>query len=187
MARIPYPDIASLGERARQLIDSMPVKLNILRMAGHLDDGCPVLLQLGGHILTAQKLSPVLRELAILRVARLSSAEYEWVQHVPFAEDVGVTAAQIDALDKGQRTGDCFDEAEALVLAFTDEVVHNVRPSDLILGALREILSDQEVVELTTTIGFYMLMARIMEVTGVDVDAPGGLQVVKALNAAAKA
>jgi len=182
MPRMPYPDMDSISEVARQTLESMPVSLNILRMTGHLDEGCPALLKLGSKILTTQDLSPVLRELAILRVARLSGAEYEWVQHVAFAKDVGVTPDQITALDQGRRTDNCFDELEALVLAFTDQVVNSVRPSDLVLQNLREKLSDREVMELTCAIGFYMLMARIMEVTGVEVDPPGGIEVLEALN-----
>ncbi|HIF10151.1 MAG TPA: carboxymuconolactone decarboxylase family protein [Sneathiellales bacterium] len=185
MSRLPYPDVETLSDATRHTLHSMPVSLNILRMVSHLDEACPAMLQLGAKILTVQKLSPVLRELVILRVAQLSDAEYEWVQHEAFANDVGVTQAQIDALQKGERTGDCFTELEALVLAFADEVVQNVRPSDQVLAALREHLSDREVMEITAAIGFYMMMARFMEVSGVDVDAPGGLQIVQALNAKA--
>jgi 4-carboxymuconolactone decarboxylase len=181
MPRMPYPDIGAASDAVQDLFAQLPVKLNILRMTAHLEESCPALLQLGGKILTAQKLSPLLRELAILRVAQLSDAEYEWVQHVPMAEAAGVSAGQIEALKRGERTGHCFTVEEAAVLAFTDEVLHNVRPSDESLAAAREALSDQEVVELTCAIGFYMLMARIMEVTGVDVDGPAAQQVLDAL------
>lgn len=181
MARLPYPDINKASAQVRELYDTAPVKLNIMKMLTYLDESFAPLLQFAGKLLTAQKLSPLLRELAILRVARLSDAEYEWVQHVPFAEDAGASAAQIKALDRGQNRGDCFNELEALVLAFTDEVVDDVRPSDDTLERLRAKLSDQEVVELTLAIGFYMTMARIMEVTGVEVEAPAGLQVVTAM------
>ena len=181
MPRLPYPDLTGASDAVREFYESVPVPINILHMTAHLDQSYMALMQLGGKILTVQKLSPLLRELAILRVAKESNAEYEWVQHVAFAERAGVPAAQIEALERGERTGDCFNAEEAAVLAFTDEVIHNVRPGDEALENLRATLSDQEVVELTCAIGFYMMMARIMEVTGVDIDAPGGPQVLKAI------
>jgi AhpD family alkylhydroperoxidase len=139
------------------------------------------LLHLGGKILTAQKLLPVLRELAILRVARVSGSEYEWEHHKAHALRDGVTEEQIETLDAGRVTGASFDETETAVLSFADQLRLNVRPSDEALAAVRESLSDQEVVELTLTVGFYMLMAQLMETTGVDVDAALGRDVIDAL------
>ena len=37
------------------------------------------------------KLDPKLREIAILRTAKVSRSVYEWTQHVPMARHVGVT------------------------------------------------------------------------------------------------
>lgn len=181
MARIPYPDIDKASLEVRALYDTAPVKLNILKMMTYLDQCFAPLLKFAGKLLTTQKLSPLLREFAILRVARESNAEYEWVQHVPFAEQAGATQDQIDALDRGDRTAKCFNDTETCVLAFTDEVIHDVRPSDDVLKNLRSHLSSQEVVELTCAIGMYMMMARLMEVTGIEVDEPAGLQVVTAM------
>ena len=84
-------------------------------------------------------------------------------------------------MDDDQIAGDCFDPIETAVLAFTYQVVADVRPSDAVLAGLRAVLSDREVAELTLTVGFYMLMARLMETTGVDMDAPPGQAIIDAL------
>ncbi len=181
MARLPYLDPMDAVPSARAAFDSLPVKVNIFRILLHLGESYAPLLKFGGKILTRQKLSPILRELAILRVAKLSDTEYEWVHHRAHALRDGVTEAQIQAIDQGHVTDPCFDEVEKAVLAFVDQVVLNVRPSDQALAAVRAGLSTQEVVELTLTIGFYMLVARLMETTGVDMDTPPGQELIDAL------
>ncbi len=181
MARLPYLDPEHAAPSARAAFDRLPNKINIFRILLHLGECYAPLLHLGGKILTAQKLLPVLRELAILRVARVSGSEYEWEHHKAHALRDGVTEEQIAALDAGRVTGASFDETETAVLSFADQLRLNVRPSDEALGAVRESLSDQEVVELTLTVGFYMLMAQLMETTGVDVDAALGRDVIDAL------
>lgn len=180
MPRIDYPDLDTLHDKVRSALDALPAPLNIFKISSLAERNFGPMMRLGGTILSRQALPGDLRELAILRVARLSNAEYEWVQHVPIAEMTGCTKEQIEALDRGDATADCFDERERVVLDFTDEVVKNVRPSDATLERLKSKLSDREVMELTIAIGFYMLMARIMEVSGIELDAPAGDRIVRA-------
>ena len=92
-----------------------------------------------------------------------------------------MTPAQVSALDAGQISGDCFDSTETAVLAFAGQVMADVKPSDAVLTEVRKMLSDQEVAELTLTVGFYMLMARLMETTGVDLDEPPAQELIDAL------
>lgn len=181
MPRIPYPDLDEVHPKVREAYDELPVKINLFRMLAHAPRNYRPLLQLGGTILGRQKLSSKLREHAILLVAQLSRARYEWVQHVPIALGCGIAQEQIDALEREEFTSPCFDDEERRVLEFSRQVLQDVRPSDAALAGVSEFLSHQEVVELTLTVGYYMTMARLMETTGVDVDAPAGDQVVKGL------
>ncbi|MBM4265644.1 MAG: carboxymuconolactone decarboxylase family protein [Deltaproteobacteria bacterium] len=179
MPRIPYPDLDEAHERIRKIWEGLPIKLNVFRILLHAERNVEPLLRLGGTILARQDLAGNLRELAILRVAHLSKAPYEWVQHVPIALQTGCTQAQVDALERGDVSAACFDGKERAVLTFTDEVVKDVRPSDQALQALEQHLSSREVVELTIAIGFYMLMARVMEVTGIEVEPAQGDRLVR--------
>ena len=138
----------------------------------HAETNLRPLLRLGTSILGEQLLLPKLRELAILRVAKLSKAPYEWVQHVPIGLAVGMSKEQIAALDRGDAQAACFDEVEKLVLRFTDEVVRDVGCSDATFAAMAAKLSTRELVELVLAIGFYMTMARLMETFGIDIE-PG--------------
>ena len=181
MARIPYVDPATAPEHVRDTLAQLPVVLNIFRMMAHAESNFRPLLRFGSAILGGQKLSPRLRELAILRVAQLSPARYEWIQHVPIAKAAGVTPAQIDAIAGGDIDAACFATDEQMVLRFATEVLRDVRASDATFAAMRERFTPQEIVELILAIGFYMMMARLMETTGVDIEPDVGTSIIDAL------
>jgi alkylhydroperoxidase family enzyme len=182
MARIPYVEPASAPEPVREVFERLPVKLNIFKIMAHAQTNFRPLLRLGSSILGKQKLSAKLRELAILRVARLSKAEYEWVQHVPIGKQAGISDAQIDALERGEPTADCFDELEQAVLRFTAEVVRDVGTSQATFDAVAKHLTHQEIVELILAIGFYMTVARLMLTTKIDLEPAAGTAIVDAAN-----
>lgn len=181
MARLPYVDPASAPEPVRELFDRLPVKLNIFKLMANAETCFRPLVALGTAILGRQALSAKLRELAILRVARLSEAEYEWVQHVPIARAVGASEAQVAALEAGRADAPCFDATERAVLDFTSELVAGARPSDSAFEALARQLPPREIVELVLAIGYYMTIARLMETARIDLDPPAGTAVVDAL------
>ena len=181
MARIPYPDMAQAHANVREAYERLPAKLNIFRMLAHAERNYAGFMQLGGTILGRQKLDARLRELAILHIAQISRARYEWDQHVPIALGTGVTQEQIDALEAGRSDAPCFDKIDGLVLEFTGEVLRDVRASDATLARMGEHFSNQEIVELVLAIGFYMLVARLLETTGVDLEPAAGAEVVKNL------
>src|SRR4051794_25598843 len=101
MARLPYVDPATAPEPVREALDAAP-PLNVFRMVAHAETAFRPWMRFGGALLGAAQLDAVLRELAILRVARLTpGADYEWVQHVPIALTCGATDEQIAALATG--------------------------------------------------------------------------------------
>jgi alkylhydroperoxidase family enzyme len=180
MPRLPYVDPATAPAEVRETLERLPVNLNIFRMMAHAETNFRPLLRLGTSILTEQQLPPKLRELAILRVARLSGAEYEWVQHVAIASATGATDAQVAALERGDVEAACFDPVERLVLRFTTEVVERVGASEATVAEMQRHFSSREIVELILAIGFYMTVARLMETTRIDIDPPAGAKVLGA-------
>src|SRR5436309_9317357 len=136
MARLPYVEPATAPEHVRELLEQLPVKLNVFRMMAHAESDFRPLVGLGTAILGRQKLSAKLRELAILRVAALSPARYESVQHLPIAQATGATPAQVAALERGDIAADVFDPLEQVVLRFTTEVVRDVRASEATFAEL---------------------------------------------------
>ena len=181
MARIPYVEIETAAPKAKEVLERLPLRLNIFKMMAHAETNVRPLLLLGTSILTEQQLSPKLRELAILRVSRLSKAEYEWVQHVPIAKMTGVSDEQVAALERDDATAACFDPVDSVVLRATDEIVRDGGPSDATFAELMAHFSHREFVELVLAVGFYMVMARLMISTRIDVDEAAGHKILASI------
>ena len=178
MARVPYVYPDDAPPHVRDALERLP-PLNIFRTLAHAESAFRPYLRFGSAILGELELDPKLRELAILQVAKISEAEYEWVQHVAIGRHVGVSDEQIAAIEASAHAGaDCFDETERAVLAFTAEVVRGPRVADETYAALAERLSTREIVELLLTAGSYLMLARVMTALEIDVDPAAGSAVV---------
>ena len=99
--------------------------LNVFKVLAH----CPAV---GGNMMkfltafaTNGSLSPILRELVILRVADLSRANYIWTQHVPIGLVAGLTQDQLDTLNQG-KDSTAFSDQERAVLQYIDEVAQEI-------------------------------------------------------------
>jgi alkylhydroperoxidase family enzyme len=161
MARIPYAPPENPGADH---------SLNLFRMLAHSP---PTLLgfgKLGGALLQSGTLDPRLRELAIVRMGLLAGAEYEVEKHIAIARMIGLSDAEIAALEVGAAS-DALDEAGRAVRDLADELFHEVRASDAALEAVQRHLDHRQVVELVVTIGFYGLVCRVLETLGVDKEA----------------
>ncbi len=162
-----HPEAAVLAQRIREerggkLLDLYKVLLNSPPVA----EGW---LKLLTAIRQQCKLPGRDRELAILRIAVLNDAPYEFDQHVPFALKEGTTEAQIAAL-RVAVIGDAFNVRERAVLAYTDAMTRDIRVKDAVFDALRPYFDEREIVELTATIAAYNLVSRFLEALQVGHD-----------------
>jgi 4-carboxymuconolactone decarboxylase len=126
-------------------------------------------IRLGNSLIGRTALSPKLRELTIMRIAKLCDCEYEWVQHTPVALQAGVSRAQLDAIGSWKES-DNFDEEERAILQYVDEVAQNVKVADATFEALSKYLNEQNIVELTLAIGWWGMLARLFVPLEVEVD-----------------
>ncbi|MBN1613535.1 MAG: carboxymuconolactone decarboxylase family protein [Deltaproteobacteria bacterium] len=177
MARLNYLDPKTAPEGSKELLSKM-ADLNIFRMLAHSPTVYGPFVRLGNAILFKSKLDPVLREMAIVRVGHLSKASYELFQHERISRQVGMAEEKIAALKDGPEAP-VFNETERDVLRFTDDVVKNVRASDEIYEAVARRLDSNQMIELTVTIGYYMMVCRFLETTGVEIEPPGQSEGVK--------
>jgi len=147
---------------------NMPV-LNLFKVLAH----CPHIgrnwMRLGNSILRAEDLSPKLRQLAILRVGHLAQSEYEFTKHTAVSLGVGVTKEQIDAISDWA-TSTAFNDEECAVLGYTDEVAQNVKVEDDTFARLRAFLDEPAIVKLTTTIGYYGMVCRVLVALQVELE-----------------
>ena len=168
MPRIPYYEVENATGKHAEFLDKLKPHLNIFRMLANSEAGLKGFVRMGNALLHRCELDAQLRELAILRVGRLSRAAYEVFQHERIAREAGVSDAKIAALREATIDSAVFDDNDRAVLRFTDDVVRNVKASDRNLKAVQAFLSPGAVVELTLTIGYYMMVCRFLETTGVE-------------------
>src|SRR2546425_3141046 len=124
MARLPYVHPAQASPPVREALEALP-PLNIFRTVAHAETAVRPLLRLGGAILGQGELDPRRRELAILRTAAVTGAEYEWVQHQAIARGVGASEEQIAAVRAGELDAASLDEDDRLVLRCAEELLRN--------------------------------------------------------------
>jgi AhpD family alkylhydroperoxidase len=118
------------------------------------------------HLLVRSTLPPRLRELSILRVARRRGCAYEWSHHTKMAAQAGLSEAEIEAAADGKAEGGL----DAAVLRAVDELDDDSTVSDPTWAALREHLTEQQLMDLVFTVGTYCLLAMAFNTFGVEPD-----------------
>lgn len=177
MARIPYVDPEQAPPEVRAALEALP-PLNVFRTLAHAETCLRPALRLGGAILGAQQLDPLLRELAILHVACRTGAEYEWIQHADIARAVGASDEQVAAVRDAELQAACFDDRARLVLRFADELLAGDAVSETTFAAMVQATSAREAVELLLAVGYYRLLAGVMRSVDIDLDEPLGADVL---------
>jgi len=178
MGRIPTLDRADAEPHVRSALERLP-QLAIFATVANAQGSFVNWLRFGGDCLDARWFDPVLRELAILRVARLTpGAEYEWVQHVPILLAVGGSQEQVAALEADDAEAQALGEDGRLVVRFTTQVVRDATPDEETFAAMSARFSVAEITQLLLVIGQYMMVARVMATAQLEVDAVLGEDVL---------
>jgi len=102
-----------------------------------------------------------LRELAILRIAMLNGAPYEFDAHLPHAQKAGVPDAAIAALRTGA-VSDTLAPLDRLVLELTDAMTRDIEVPDALFERVREHFDAEKLVELVATIAAYNMVSRVL-------------------------
>lgn len=135
--------------------------LNIFATLAHH----PTLLKrfnvLGGMFLTRGKLPARERELVILRVAWRSGSVYEFGQHTEIGRRCGLTEGEIWQVTQEELPGPWLD-ADADLLAFTDELVATSDVVDPTWAAVEQRLDTAQTLELVCLVGFYRMVAGLL-------------------------
>ena len=159
MARIPYPDPATLPEIDREFLQSLP-QLNISRLLAGSPSMFRPLTRVFSAYLNDGVLDTELREIVILRVGHLRDSEYEVENHKRAARVVGMSDERIAALEPKNDLG-VFSDWERQIIQFVDELVQSGRVSDATFDAVNELLGRAAIIELTVVIGVYTMVSQI--------------------------
>jgi alkylhydroperoxidase family enzyme len=178
---IPYPPDDQLGPP--DLLAAIKSRrpngrlLNLDRMLLHSPKFTQGWNTMFGAIRNQLSLPGKLRELTIMAIGVLNSAEYEWSQHEPEFLKAGGTREQLQALrssiEGAEKDSKLFDETERATLTLTREMTKNVAVSDATIKRIRGLLhNDQHLIEMMGTIAGYNMVSRFAVATGLEPESP---------------
>jgi len=121
------------------------------------------------YLLWEGKLEARYRELAILRVAWLRQAEYEWTQHVLIGREAGLTDVEISRVIEGSGS-EQWDPVEASAISAVDQLLESASLTDDTWDTLLANLGVEQLIELIHVIGNYDLIAMFMNATGLELE-----------------
>jgi len=127
-----------------------------------------------GTVLFTGRLVPRDRELAVLRVAWLLRAPYEWGEHVKISQRYGVTPEEIERVILGSTAGG-WSAREAAILCAVEELLADQAISDPTWAVLAEDWDDAQLIEFTAMVGHYVATAFVQNALRVRLtaDNPG--------------
>lgn len=129
-----------------------------------------VLSELGATIRFRTDLSLRVREIAILQVAQAVGSEFEWWAHERVGRAAGLTEKELTLLSLGSFQSE--DPVESAAAAFCANLLSSSVVTDEEYAAATEVLSAQQLIDLTVLVGYYRTLAQLMAVF--DVGVPGG-------------
>jgi alkylhydroperoxidase family enzyme len=98
------------------------------------------------------------REFAVLRIAWLCQAPYEWGEHVRVGKRFGLTSDDIARVVEGP-SAHGLNEHESAILRAVDELYDDAMISDDTWHTLAKRLNDQQLIELPIIVGQYQSVA----------------------------
>ncbi len=126
------------------------------------------------NVRTGLSASRKLRELGICTVALLTGAHYEYHHHAPDFLEAGGTQSELDDLNAfvaqpkalPPHTGNLGTD-EALIVRYAAQMTLDVKVDDALFAQLRDRFDTTELVELTSAIATYNMVARFLVALGV--------------------
>jgi 4-carboxymuconolactone decarboxylase len=102
-----------------------------------------------------------LNEFAILIIGRQWRSQVEWLAHAPLAVKAGLSPEVVADL-KAQKRPANMQADEAVVYDFVTELTAEHRVNDATYARTKQVLSDQQIVDLTTIAGTYVTVAMLL-------------------------
>ena len=168
MARVPYLQPSDLAPEDQDLL-KRPIAL--ARALVNSPNAARAFSAVGQFIRYGSTLDARLRELAILQVGWLARSPYEWSHHVKIGHDFRVSDDDIRAMidDTEGRPTD-LDALTKTVLLGAREMTTAGGMTEATFATLQSILGNEQVVDLTLTIGFYNAVVRVLATLQIDVE-----------------
>lgn len=150
--------------------EGRPKALNALGVLAHNPALAAAFNTFNGHILFGSSLPPRVRELLVLRVARLRQCDYEWAQHTVLARDAGLSVEEIRRVAAGP-DAEGWEAVDAALIRAAGELVDGAQLRDATWSVLAGALSPEELLDLVFTVGAYDTLAMAFNSFGIELDA----------------
>jgi alkylhydroperoxidase family enzyme len=111
------------------------------------------------------------RELAVLRIAWLARAPFEWCEHVDIGKHFGLTIDDIERVTQGSDAPG-WTEHEAALLRAVEEQMADYCIADATWDALTKTYTEEQMLELPLLVGCYVLGA--MQLNSLKIQPKGG-------------
>ena len=102
------------------------------------------------------------RELAMLRVAVLNGAHYEFEAHAPIALAAGLSAQTLEAVRQQPLSTDQLSPQEQLVLELTDAMTREIVVSDALYARIQAEFGSRTQLDLVATVAAYNMVSRLL-------------------------
>lgn len=173
VARYPLLRIEALSEAQRPLAEQI-LKVSQVGLGGPYSPmlRSPVfgqrMFELLDYLRWNTSLPLRLNELAILVIARQWRSQVEWFAHAPLALKAGLAPDLVSELKANQRPR-VMQPDEAIVYDFVTELTATHDVSDATYARAQELLTDQQIVDLTAVAGTYVTVAMLLAISRADV------------------
>jgi len=130
---------------------------------------------LGAYVRFEGSLDMKVRVLAAMTVAREFEAMYVWGAQSGGARRLGVPESTITAIRENHSNG--LPAEDAQIVTFTRALLRKHRVDDATFKAMQTRFGNDELIQLTTAIGYYTLLC--MTVNACELEAAAGAEVLK--------
>ncbi|WP_102223541.1 carboxymuconolactone decarboxylase family protein [Acidimangrovimonas sediminis] len=166
--RLAPPDPATLTPRQQEIHDAIASGprggvRGPLAIWLHRPELAASAQALGRYCRYDTTLSPRLSELAILTIARIWEAEYEWFAHKPHGLNAGLSAEVIEAIRTGAKPP--FETEEEEVVHAVTLAAHQTRQvPDALYSRAVAVLGEDRLVDLVGLLGYYSLISLTLNI-----------------------
>lgn len=149
--------------------DAATEPLRLFRTLAVHDELASRMRPLGSGILGHGRVEPREREIVIHRTCARAGAEYEWGIHVlAFGKPLGLSEEQIAATVHGSAEDPAWSEHDAQLIRLADELHDTCTVSDGLWAELAERFSEDQLLELVITAGWYRLLSYVINAAGIE-------------------
>lgn len=121
-----------------------------------------------GKAVARSILPPNDRQILVLRTCALTGEVYECTHHVLISQAAGITEELVNAAKNADPN--VLTPRDLLLCKAADELITDFCLSDDTFAALKEIYTDEEIIDMTTTVGAYAMMAMYTRSFGVQLE-----------------